>query len=341
MKDFFQMWTRHRADPEKVYPELARITDDNGDGHTEVNRPEEIEALLAATKAHLEATGFPLTNRRLVWVSDSRAYYSATDWRDLPREEWEASPYSSVYKFSHDVAPARAALGAGGCTDCHRSDSPFFQGAVLEAPFVGDQARPLWNPNHRILGVSAFWVRLGAWREAWIKPVVYGLGGAVGVLMAGLGLGWLCRIRLGCPSRLARLVALLASGGGLVGLAVLVANPDWMDFLLVRRFTLDANHAWVSLVCFGLASAVALWPLPPGGWRRQALGRLNLLLCAGLAVAAVSGAMMCAKVPALETLTRLGYTGLEVGLALALAAAATALALRLVATEEGLSTARP
>lgn len=171
MKDFFQMWNQHRADPKIKYPELARITDDNQDGVIEVNRPEEIDALLAATKAHLAATGFPLANRRLVWVSDSKAYYSSTEVRELPREIWEATAYASVYKFSHDVAPARAALGAGGCTDCHRPDSPFYLGAVLDSPFGGDGGQPRWMPNHQILGISALGVRLGAFREGWLKPV--------------------------------------------------------------------------------------------------------------------------------------------------------------------------
>jgi formate dehydrogenase gamma subunit len=170
MKDFFQMWTQHRADPKTKYPELAKITDDNKDGVIEVNRPEEIDALLAATKAHLTATGFPLANRRLVWVSDSRAYYSSTEVRELPREESEATAYASVYKFSHDVSPARAALGSGGCTDCHRSGSAFFQGAVLDAAFTGDGGQPRWIPNHEILGTSRRAVAVGAWRESTLKP---------------------------------------------------------------------------------------------------------------------------------------------------------------------------
>jgi formate dehydrogenase gamma subunit len=170
MKDFFQMWTQHRADPKNKYAELAKITDDNKDGVIEVNRAEEINALLAATNAHLAATGFPLANRRLVWVSDSKAYYSSTEVRDLPREEHEATAYASVYKFSHDVSPARAALGAGGCTDCHRSGSSFYLGGVLAAAFSGEDARPRWIPNHEILGLSRIGVALGVWREGALKP---------------------------------------------------------------------------------------------------------------------------------------------------------------------------
>ena len=153
MKDFFQMWTQHRADPKNKYPELEKITDDNQDGVIEVNRPEEIDALLTATRAYLDATGFSLANRRLVWVSDSKAYYSSTEVRDLPHEPWEATAYASVYKFSHDVAPAKAALGSGGCRDCHSSVSPFFFGAVLDTPFGAD-GKAVWTVQSRVLGYN-------------------------------------------------------------------------------------------------------------------------------------------------------------------------------------------
>lgn len=150
MKDFFQMWTQHRNDPKNNYPQLAAITDDNQDGIIEVNRPEEIDALLAATRDYLTATGFPLEGRRLVWVSDNRAYYSATESKELPREEWEATPYASVYKFSHDVAPAKAALGSGGCRDCHSAASAFFFSAVLDKPF-GSDGKPTWITQSSVL----------------------------------------------------------------------------------------------------------------------------------------------------------------------------------------------
>jgi len=170
MKDFFQMWTQHRADPKNKYPELIKITDDNKDGGIEVNRAEEIDALLTATKAYLTTTGFSLANRRLVWVSDNKAYYSSTEVKELPKEEYEATAYASVYKFSHDVSPARAALGSGGCTDCHSSGSSFFQGAVLDAAFTGEDAQSRWISNHEILGLSHLNAAISEWRESKLKP---------------------------------------------------------------------------------------------------------------------------------------------------------------------------
>jgi hypothetical protein len=329
MKDFFMMWNAHRANPKSKYPELARITDDNKDGVLEVNRPEEIDALLAATRAHLAATGFPLANRRLVWVSGTRAHFSAKESRELPRAEHEATAYASVYKFSHDVAPARAALGSGGCTDCHRAGSPFFAGAVLDAPFAGDGARPRWIPNRAILGLSPFWVGLGALREARLKPTVYGLGAAVLLLLGGLGLRRLLARRPGLAPGRAALLAALASAAGLAVLGGLALSPDWLSYVTLRRFTLDANHAWVSLLCLALAVATALLPAARAGWTRPLIRTMGAAAWTGVAVAALSGLLMFVRLEAVVALTRLAHTGLELGLALALAASALALVGRL------------
>jgi hypothetical protein len=330
MKDFFMMWMAHRADPKSKYPELAKLTDDNKDGVLEVNRPEEIDALLAATRAHLAATGFPLANRRLVWVANSRAHYSAKESRALARAEHEATAYASVYKFSHDVAPARAALGSGGCTDCHRTGSAFHAGAVLDVPFAGEGARPRWIPNQAILGLSSFWVGLGAFREARLKPLVYGLGAAVLLLLGGLGLRLLLARRLGLRPGRAALLAGLGSAAGLLVLGGLALSPEWLSYVTIRRFTLDANHAWVSLLCLGLAVATALLPPARAGWRRSLLRAGGAAVWVGVAVASLSGVLMLLKLEALSALTRLAYTGLELGLGLALAASAVVLLVRLL-----------
>ena len=318
MKDFFQMWTQHRADPKNKYPELAAITDDNKDGVIEVNRPEEIDALLTATKSYLTATAFPLEGRRLVWVSDSKAYYSSTESKNLPREEWEATAYASVYKFSHDVAPAKAALGAGGCTDCHRAESAFFQGAVLETAFSGMNAQPQWIPNHHILNLSPFLVRLAAFREERLKPLNYGLGFTVLILLAGLCFRRLLRKQLQISSGTAYAagIALAATAG--IALARLAALPDWLSYITLRRFTLDANHAWVSLILAGLAGGVILIRPFSTGRRRYIFQLAKGVVWAGLGLAALSGALMVLKWGSLQTLTAFSYTGLEIGLAFGL-----------------------
>jgi len=335
MKDFFQMWTQHRADPRGKYPELATITDDDKDGVIEVNRPEEIDALLAATRAHLAATGFPLEKRRLVWVSDSRAHYSSTDSRDLPREGHEATAYASTYKFSHDVSPARAALGSGGCTDCHRTGSPFFQGAVLAEAFSGNDARPRWVPNHEILGISSFWVKVGAFREERLKPVLYGLGGLLALLALLLGLRSLAVRQGALTARTATGAAWSLLVAGIIGGLVAVSTPDLLDFMVGRRLTLDANHFWIGIAVLTAALLIFLMrppaeaPLPRIS--RFLIRRLGPFL---LGLSALAGGLMVLKMRWLEGVTRLSYTAFDLGLVLLASSAVTLLALRLAAVSE-------
>ena len=150
MSDVRKMWTTHLADPTK-YPSLAKITDDNDDGMIEVNRPEEIDALIAAVTDMLRETKWPLEGKRVVWVMNDRVYTSGTQYREIARHEWEASPYGNVHKYSHDVYPANAALGVNGCSDCHAAGSPFFFAAAMEYPF-DEQARPVTRAQYELLG---------------------------------------------------------------------------------------------------------------------------------------------------------------------------------------------
>lgn len=152
MKDVYRMWVTHNADPQK-YPELSEISDETGDGVPEVNRPQEIEGMIASVHSYLKDTGFDLEGKRIVWVMDDRVYYSGTKYREVPKHHFEASPYASVYKYSHDVFPAKAALGRRGCTDCHSKDSPFFVRQVVKYPF-GLNGKPVLEPQYRILGIA-------------------------------------------------------------------------------------------------------------------------------------------------------------------------------------------
>ncbi|MGQ9812099.1 MAG: hypothetical protein ACUVQ2_01605 [Dissulfurimicrobium sp.] len=307
MKDFFQMWTQHRADPKNKYPELAKITDDNMDGVIEVNRPEEIDALLSATRAYLTATGFPLEGRRLVWVADSRAYYSSTESRELPREEWEATAYASVFKFSHDISPARAALGSGGCTDCHRSGSPFFQGAVLDAAFTGDDARPHWIYNYQILGISPFWVALGGFREAIAKPTMYLLLMMICLLWVTIGIRWIAIRENPTHTTHYYYGSLFFVGAGLLSVLWLARSPDLLQYMLLTRFTLDANHFIVSLVILIAATIMTLVRRPDTD-KPKYIGMVHRCMPLFLLSAALSGGLMLFKLGVDSLITRLSYS---------------------------------
>ncbi|MDP3000719.1 MAG: cytochrome c3 family protein [Bryobacterales bacterium] len=305
MKDFYSMWLQHKNDPSK-YPQLARIRDDNGDGMVEVNRPEEIDALLEATLSYLKATNFPMDGRRLVYINDSRKYYSSSNYRSMPKEAFEATPYASVYKYSHNVLPARSALGAGGCTDCHAFNAAFFDGRNLRRPF-DEYGKSVWGRNYEVIGLSATQVSLGAIREAWVKPALYLLLS----LLAVAGFGLLARYFFQrqphvTPSR-ARQAGVLALVLGVIGLIVTLLTPQLFAYMTFNRFTVDANHFWVAAGLILVAAALAL----PAG--KSALRKLILWVAA---IAAIAGAVM------LTGLAWISYTVFDLALLL-LAALAT------------------
>jgi len=150
MSDIYKMWTTHFKDATK-YSELAKIKDDNGDGVIEVNRPEEIDALIAAVTNMLKETKYPMEGKRVVWALNDRVYRSGTEFYTIPKKEWEASPYANVHKYNHDVYPARAALGSNGCSDCHSGSSNFFFAQTLKYPFDVD-AKPITAAQFNLLG---------------------------------------------------------------------------------------------------------------------------------------------------------------------------------------------
>ena len=313
MKDFFQMWMQHQADPSKNYPELSMIKDDNNDGIIEANRPEEIDALLTSVKNYLGNTGFPLLGKRLVWVSDSRAYYSSKESRDLPREEYEATAYASVYKFSHDIAPAKAALGAGGCTDCHRSDSPFFEGNVLKEIFTSQDGKPKWMSNYEILGIASPWIKLGAFREELLKPFLYILAGLL-IILAVLSILQQLTVKNGLLSpHKAKIFAWVVLAAVIAFWLIAALAPGLLEYMTLSRFSLDANHFWIAVIIFLISIAIMLsqkFDEKTSG-TDIAMRKLGwLFMIAG----AVSGMLVLLKIGGLSIVTRLAYTGFDLSL---------------------------
>lgn len=325
--DLVAMWKAHREAPAK-YPELAAIKDDSRDGAPEINRPEEIDALLTAVTRHLTALGYDLSGKRVVWVANERVYHSGTEHRALAKTEWEASPYANVHKYNHDTAPARAALGAGGCTDCHAANSRFFDQSVLLTAFSPEDGGPRWTPNSNILGYPAAAVRLGAFREQTLKPVLYGILALLAGLLVILGVrGVAVRHQVVSPQTAAvgswlALVAWVAAG------IIVARSPDLAEYMTARRFTLDAAHFWIGsgLLLLGLVLALQR---PTAGTASGTPAGLRAMLWLLLVATGACGALVLLKVGWLVTLTRWAYSGFDLGLVLVALLAAGALLARI------------
>lgn len=319
MGDILKMWREHQADPAK-YPELAKIVDDNDDGVPEVNRPEEIDALIASVALLLTDLGYPMEGKRVVWVMDDRVYGSGTEYRKVEKHEWEASPFANVHKYSHDVYPAKAALGASGCTDCHHPASEFFYAPVLTHLF-DEKGSPVVQPQYAVLGLKWSEVTLTACCQAYLKPNLYGLIIVFGLALVALVGGWAVKWVFG--SRPIPMVArfippVLAAVMG-IGALLLVGDPETMEYMLPTRFWLDANHFFVA-AAISIAGLVAmLWELrlwiSDHGENRSLLGSLTaVVLALGLAVTCATGILIFLKIPGLEPVTRVSYSLFEAGI---------------------------
>ncbi len=327
MSQAYRMWAAYRKDPSS-YPELDEISDDDADGVIEVNRTEEIDALIGAVTRALHADGFPMDGKRVVWVMNNRVYRSGSDYRVLEKESWEASPYGNVHTYNHDVYPAQAALGTGGCTDCHHPDADFFFASIPRFPFdVGGDAGPQMQTE--LFGIGPAEAAVGAWRETHAKSAVYILFLGTCLILAGF-VGAVLLRRLFAPDGLPRWFQwsplLLAAGVGAL-LASSLWKPDLANYLLPSRESLDAHHFGIGLVVMILGALAWLLELRRirarggrNGYRRwQGLRSLSLLLM----LLMLSGVLMYAS-SLLGIGARLAYTAFDVALALVLIRSAAA-----------------
>lgn len=336
--DVHGMWKAHRDDP-RQHPELAAIRDDNDDGVIEVNRPEEVDALITALTRHLRAIGGLPEGRRVVWAANERVYRSGTEFRVIPKAEWEASPFANVHKYNHDTAPARAALGAGGCTDCHAANSPFFDRPVLLTAFSPEDGKPRWTPNRMLLGYPPLALQLGVLREEWMKPITFTLLALVVGLLVLLALRNIAlRESALAPATVAKL-SWIGLGALVIAGGIVAFSPGLVEYMTVRRFTFDAAHFWIGTGI--LLIAVVLGLQHPS--RTVAAGTppiLARMLWGFILFTVLCGGLILLRLSPLATLTRLAYTGFDLGL-LGLTALIAMDLLRRLAGVPGLSGVSP
>jgi len=321
MAHIYKMWMTHKADATK-YPDLSKIGDDNGDGVPEVNRPEEIDALIQSVTQMLADTNYPMKGKRVVWVMDDRVYTSGTEFRTLDMHPWEASPYANVHKYNHDVLPANAALGVNGCTDCHHPDSDFFFASNVKYLF-NKNAQPVTQPQYRLLGLSLPAVRMSAWREGYLKPITYAMIVVLclGIVAAagGAALRWVFEPRP-VPAAIRLLPPVVAILAG-VAAVMLLWRPRLMEYMLPTRFWLDSNHFLIAVAVLIVGLVALLWELKGrvsgNPSKRSWLGSLaGSELLISLVLACVAGALMFLKLPGLDLVTRYSYSIFDLAVAL-------------------------
>ncbi len=156
-------WTRYRD----------QVTDDDGDGRPEVNREEEILAGLRAFAETLK------NNKRFarvqpVFVKGETAYELAEDGglRRWPVRGTSLEHASYVnFSINHNVAPARQALGANGCGDCHVPQAHFFKGKRT-VDLYGEDGAPTQRSHGSFLGCNPLAFFINSIHQRIVSPYI-------------------------------------------------------------------------------------------------------------------------------------------------------------------------
>jgi nitrate/TMAO reductase-like tetraheme cytochrome c subunit len=299
-RDIYNMWITHKKDKAK-YPELSKIIDDNSDTIPEVNTTEEIDAFITSVAICLTDLGYDLSGKKVVWVNNERMYFSGTEFKQLEKEFWESSPYASVYKYSHDVFPAKAGLGSAGCIDCHSFRSDMFFKRIVKYPF-GDDANPVTEPQYKRLEMSGFMAGLSAFREQIIKSFEYP---AIVFLILTILVSFVCtfnRKQNFFPVRSIHLWILYFILAG--GLALVFLKPDVNSYVLPGRLTLDANHFIITIIA--LIAGVYSWIMMKKESNSGSL--LRKMQAFFLILVLISGLLMMIKFELIYQIVRVAYT---------------------------------
>jgi hypothetical protein len=279
------------------------------------------DTLLFPFYGGVEAVGQPGSSETDHKEKD-RVYSSGTEYRILPTRPWEASPYGNVHKYSHDVMPARAALGVNGCTDCHRGGSDFFFASNVRYLF-DEHGRPVTQPQFELLGLSWHEVTVSVWRESYLKPIIYGM--LVLLCLAGTGLAggvslrWVFQPRP-VPTVIRLVPAVIAIVAG-IGALQLIWRPRLAEYMLPTRFWLDSQHFLLTAVVFAVGFVAVLAEFknrmqndrPKRSW----LGFLTVgEPSIALSVACVAGVLILFRIPGFTPVTRYCYSVFDMAIAL-------------------------
>jgi len=307
-KDIYSMWIAHRKEKTK-YPELSKIVDNNSDTIPEVNTPEEIDAFISSVTACLNDLKYNLEGKKVVWVNDDRMYLTGKDYKMLEKETWESSPYASVYKYSHDVFPAKAGLGTNGCTDCHSFKSDIFYGQVVKYPF-GDNAKPILESQYKRLNMSGFMVGLSSFREQYIKSFEYP---AIIFLLIVVILSLLAHENRKHNYFLVNSKLLLIVYGLIIaGLTFIYLKPDVNSYVLPDRMTLDTNHFMITVIAL-IVGIFAWLQMRKDNLSSSLLGKFQALF---LILSVISGLFMMIKFEFIYLIVRIAYTVFDLAIVL-------------------------
>jgi len=307
MKDIYTMWTAHLSDKSK-FPLLDIITDDNGDKIPEVNKEEEIDAFIKSVNQRLIDLKYDMTGKKAVWVNNDRVYTDGKNFFTIEKNEFESSPYASVYKYSHNVFPAKTALGINGCTDCHSDNSGFFTSSVVKYPF-GNDGKPITEPQYNRMGLSAIDVYLGIFREEYLKKVFYSLMILLAItffiylIIRLLGDNYLLKYSAGQVNFILFIIFTIMLMSGIL----IYLKPGLIEFVLPSKFILDSNHFLISVINF-IISLLCIYIFSRFKGKTKSYKLIQNFIFLFLFTAAITGFLMLIQFNFIYPVVKYAYT---------------------------------
>ncbi|MFZ5864557.1 MAG: hypothetical protein ACOYXY_01615 [Thermodesulfobacteriota bacterium] len=126
------------------------LKDDDGDGVPELNSLDEIKAFLLAIRDATDRYGNPIS-RNPALAKGGKIYKLVGDELTSYKDE---QGDSHGFNLDHNVLPAKQALGAKGCQECHSDNSSFFHRKVLVDAY-DEGGKVLFKPAWELMGYTA------------------------------------------------------------------------------------------------------------------------------------------------------------------------------------------
>ena len=180
MNPIMAIWWGNRGEDGIVYPlftrEVARaynavsgsFTDDDENGRPEINTRDEIMTMMAEVKTSIEnSKRFSVVDP--VFVKGGYIYYLDEAGELVYEHDHIAESHN--FSINHNVAPARMALGANGCADCHAGEAHFFKGLVLVDPLNMDN-EVVYGHNGEAIGCKPWIFQVNALHQQFGSPFV-------------------------------------------------------------------------------------------------------------------------------------------------------------------------
>ncbi len=189
-------------------------------------------------------------------------------------------------------------------------------------------------PNYEILGIASSWVKLGAFREELLKPLIYILTGILIILAILIILQQLAVKNGFLSAQKAKLLAWVILAAVIAFWLIAALSPGLLEYMTLSRFSLDANHLWIAVIIFLISITVITQKANDRTKHTEkAIRKLSMIF---IMTGVFSGLLMLLKIGGLSVITRLAYTSFDLSLVFMAFTSVVSFLLRMITVKESI-----